>query len=147
MSLADDVRVEIYRTFTEKGRAPTSEEIAAALEVSVDEAESATRELADQRVIAFHPGTTRVWLAHPFCDGDAPFEVRSGDRRWAGICIWDSIGILALLGIDGEVTTDCPDCGEPIELSVSQGKLEGDAGLVIHYGVPASRWYEDVAYT
>ena len=146
-SITNDVRVELYRSFIKESRAPRVEEMATRLNLSSDEITDALRELDEQNVIAFRPGSEDVWLVHPFCATEAPFTVNSGSRRWDAICIWDALGILALIDADGEVLTSCPDCGDHIELVVREGAIDAPAGTVVHYGVPARKWYEDVAYT
>ena len=105
------------------------------------------RSLHDEGVIALVPGTDLIWLAHPFSAVDSAFDVRSGADRWDGICVWDALGILALLERDGTVTTACPDCGDGLTLEIQDSELSGEGDLVAHYGVPAARWYEDVGYT
>jgi hypothetical protein len=144
---ADDIRVEIYRSFIEESRAPMAVEVAGKLGLSPERVVEGFRSLHDDDVIALVPGTDLIWLAHPFSAVDSPFTVASGKDRWDGICVWDALGILALLERDGTVTTACPDCGEPLELEVKDGALVEGRGLVAHYGVPAARWYEDVGYT
>lgn len=141
------VRVEVYRSFVEDGRAPTSADIATRLRLSPDEVDASLRQLHEDDVVALVPGTNLIWLAHPFCALDAPFHVKSGERTWDGICIWDALGILAMLELDGEVSTRCPHCGERLRLEVRDGALVGQEDNVVHFGVPASRWYEDVGYT
>jgi hypothetical protein len=143
----NDVRVEIYRSFVERGSAPVPHEIAAALGLSVEDVEAALDELARDDVIVLLPGTHLVWLAHPFSAATAPFRVTSGDRSWDAICIWDALGILAVAGVDGDVTTACPDCSSPLEVSVREGEVRAPGDYLVHYGVPAARWYEDVGYT
>jgi hypothetical protein len=145
--ISDDVRVEVYRSFIEDGKAPGPEAIARKLEASVDDVLGALRELAADDVIAFRPGTEELWLAHPFCAGEAPFEVRAGTRTWDAICIWDALGILALLEADGHVFTRCPDCLEAMTVTVDGGRVVPIPGSVVHFGIPARRWYEDVGYT
>jgi hypothetical protein len=142
-----DVRVAIYRSFVDGGRPPMPVELAVQLGASLDEVEDALRALAEQDVIALIPGTSFVWLAHPFSAAAAPFRVTSGARRWDAICIWDALGILALVGADGRVETSCPDCGEPLAVEVKGSAVHGPADALAHYGVPARRWYEDVGYT
>jgi Alkylmercury lyase len=143
----NDVRVEIYRSFIEDGRAPTPAEVAARLGVATADAVASFRELHDQDVIALAPGTDLVWLAHPFSAMNAAFEVVSGRHRWDGICVWDGLGILSMLKLDGTVATACPDCGDNVTLEVRGGDLVAPEGALVHYGVPAARWYEDVGYT
>jgi hypothetical protein len=36
-------------------------------------------------------------MANPFSAVPTPFLVRSGDRSWYGNCIWDALGIPAML--------------------------------------------------
>jgi alkylmercury lyase-like protein len=142
----DSVRVEIYRSFVESGRAPMPAELATTLGHSVGEIESALTRLHDDDVIVLLPGTSHVWLAHPFSAAGAPFQVNAEDRRWDAICIWDALGILALVGSDGTVETRCPDCGDPLSLEIHDGQpIQTDH--VVHFGVPAARWYEDIGYT
>ena len=145
-AIVEPVRVEIYRSFVEDGRAPTVDGIVARIDRSVEEVERALLALDAGDVIALDPSTGALWLAHPFCATPAPFKVRSGPRAWDAICVWDALGILAVIDEDGTVETHCPDCGEAIELRVVDGRID-DAEGVVHYGVPASRWYEDIGYT
>jgi len=147
MSVTNDVRVELYRSFIEDCRAPSPEEIGERLGLPVEQVRASLRELHDQDVIALQPDTGDVWLAHPFCATEAPFRVLAGGRSWASICIWDALGILALIDEDGAVTTACPDCGDDLELRIEDGEVQGPSECVVHFGVPARRWYEDVAFT
>lgn len=144
---SDDVRVAIYRSFVETGRPPMPADLAADAGVPLAEVEGALRELAAADVIALIPGTSFVWLAHPFSAAAAPFRASAGDRTWDAICIWDALGILALVEADGSVEARCPDCNEELRVEVRGGEVAGPDGCVAHYGIPASRWYEDVGYT
>ena len=144
---SDVVRVSVYRSFVETGRPPMPVELAADLRSPLGEVEEALRELAAADVLALIPGTSFVWLAHPFSAAAAPFRVTSDDLSWDAICIWDALGILALVEVDGRVRTSCPDCGDALEVEVRDGAIADSKTYVAHYGVPASRWYEDVGYT
>jgi Alkylmercury lyase len=53
---------------------------------------------------------------------------------------------VAMLGGDGTVSTQCADCGEPMELSVQDGVLQEHEG-VAHFAVPARGWWDDIGYT
>ena len=147
MSVTNDVRVELYRSFIEDCRAPSPEEIGERLGQPVEQVRASLRELRDQDVIALEPNTHEVWLVHPFCATEAPFRVISGSRSWPSICIWDALGILAVVGADGTVTTKCPDCGDDLVLRIEEGEIRGPSDCVVHFGVPASAWYEDIAFT
>src|SRR5688500_3743362 len=101
VSLVNGVRVAVYRSFIDASRAPEPEDVADQLGCTLDDVTAALRELHEQDVIVLRPGTASIWLAHPFCDSDAPFEVAAQDQTWDAICIWDALGILSLLKSDG----------------------------------------------
>lgn len=147
MTEVDAVRVEIYRSFIEESRAPSPADLAASLNLSGSNVIDAMRVLARDDVIELMPGEDTIWLAHPFCAVQAPFQVRAAGREWHAICIWDALGILAITRSDGVVDTTCPDCGQSLQITVSDDRLEAPSDSVVHYGVPARRWYEDVAFT
>lgn len=141
------MRVAIYRSFVETGRPPMPADLAADAGVALAEVESALQGLASADVIALVPGTSFVWLAHPFSAAAAPFRVTAGNRTWDAICIWDALGILALVESDGRVDARCPDCNEELRVEVRDGEISASDAYVAHYGIPARRWYEDVGYT
>ena len=42
----------------------------------------------------------------------------------------------------------CPHCAEPIEVWTKDGKIlsRQPKGIVLHFGVPLARWFEDLLY-
>lgn len=141
------VRLHIYERFVADGRPPTAAETAEALRIVPDEAEDAYRRLEEARVIVLAPGTTNVWMANPLSAVPTRFRVVTDDgRSWWGNCVWDGLGVLAMVGADGMVDTSCPDCGAKIELRVEDGELQ-PADAVIHFAVPAARWWENIGFT
>jgi hypothetical protein len=147
MSRVNDVRVELYRSFIEEQRAPDASEMADRLGMTLDDVRSALRDLAESDVIAFVPDTEDLWLVHPFCAKPASFKVAVHERKWDAICVWDALGVLALLEFDGTVSTSCPDCAESILLEIVEGDVVAPPRSGVHFGVPASRWYEDIGFT
>ena len=97
-------------------------------------------------MIVLAPGTLDVWMANPLCAYPSQFRVETARRQRWGICAWDALGIVAMLGGDGTVHTHCPDCGEPITLAVAGGELQPAEGIA-HFGVPARRWWDNIAFT
>lgn len=142
----NDVRVEIYRHFLEAGVAPTYADVAGSLGLEPGAVLGAFRRLADDHVIVLAPGSTYIWMANPFSAIPTTFTVRAGEREWWGNCIWDAFGIAAVVGEDAEVTTVCPDCGEPLLVSIAGGRI-GHDHRVVHYSVPAARWWDDIGDT
>ena len=89
-----------------------------------------------------------VAFANPFATGPAPFRIKTERRVYHAICAWDALGVLAALHSDGTVQSACPDCYQPISVSVRHGALAtASTDSVVHFLVPAARWYEDLGYT
>lgn len=141
------VRLHIYREFIRSGKPPSVERTAEALKVSIDEAAESYRRLADRHVIVLEPGTLDIWMANPLSARPTGFRVRTEEgREYHGTCVWDSPGVLAMLGVDGSISTVCHDCDEPLTLEVRGGELE-PAPPVGHFAVPAARWWDDIGFT
>jgi hypothetical protein len=144
--LERDVRLFVYQDFLDRGEPPTVTRTAEATGISLEEAETAFRRLEAERVLVFAPGTLNIWMANPLCAFPTPFWVATARGSWWGTCIWDALGIPAMLGEDATISTSCPDCSEPFELRVADGALEPMPG-VAHFAVPARSWWENIGYT
>jgi Alkylmercury lyase len=141
-----EVRLFVYRSFLDQGEPPTVAQTAAALGSPRDEVEAAFRRLEAGHVLVFAPGTLDIWMANPLCARPTTFRVETGRGSWWGTCVWDALGIPAMLGEDATISTACPDCDEPLELRVEDGSLR-PADALAHFAVPARRWWDDIGYT
>jgi alkylmercury lyase-like protein len=144
--LDNQVRLHVYERFVADGRPPAVAETAAALGVGEDEAADAYRRLEQARVIVLAPGTLDVWMANPLSAIPTPFRAETESGSYWGNCIWDGLGVIAMLGGDGTLATSCPDCGEAMTLTVEKRALQ-PAGGVVHFAVPARRWWDNIAFT
>lgn len=144
--LEDRVRRAVYEGFILEGRAPSRAEIAAGLGLDEAEVKRTLARLSDGRVLVLQPESSEILMANPFSAVATLFLVEAGPRRWWGNCIWDGLGIPAMLRIAARVRTSCSDCGEAIELEVAGGKVEA-AEAVAHFTVPARRWWDDIVFT
>lgn len=142
-----EVRLAVYRKVVGEGMPPTAPEIASGLGVATSDVETSFRRLADGHVLVLAPGTPYIWMANPFSAIPTPFEVAVGDRRYFANCIWDALGIPACLHADARIDTYCPDCSEPLSLEIREDELAGGVEGVIHFAVPAARWWEDIGAT
>lgn len=145
MSIDADVRLAVYRFFVDHGRAPVPFEIADVVGAGQAHVEQALRRLADGHVLVLAPGTPYIWMANPLSAIPSPFSVETGGRGWFGNCIWDALGIIAMLGGTGTVTTRCPDCGDSLTVQVDDDRLVSGDG-VVHYAIPALRWWDDIGF-
>jgi hypothetical protein len=144
-SLDAHLREFIYRHFIREGRAPRLAEMAAALSSSVRKTRDALERLAQTHAFVLQE-TGELWRAAPFSAVPTAFPVRAGKRAWYGNCIWDALGIPAMLHQDARIDASCGCCNYEMLLRVEQGRLLAPKG-VIHIAVPARQWYEDIVFT
>ena len=140
------VRLEVYRFFIDQGRPPVPAEVAQTLATDQASVEDSLRRLAEAQVLVLAPGTPYIWMAQPLSAIPTPFQAEIGARRFFGNCIWDALGVVAMLGGTGTVTTWCPDCHEQMSVTVAENRLASGEG-VVHFAVPASHWWDDIGFT
>jgi alkylmercury lyase len=147
MTTDTDVRLHILNHLLSRGTPPSTAETAARLHITEADAAAAYDRLAAGRVIVFKPGTRDVLMAAPLSGLPTQHVARMADgRSHYGNCVWDALGVIAMLGTDGDLVSSCPDCDTPLELSVRGGVLQPSTA-VVHFSVPAARWWEDVVFT
>lgn len=141
------IRLAVLEHTIASGQVPTAGEVAADLDLPQKMVEEAFWKLGEAHVfVPEERDTSRLRMANPFSAVPTPFKVSARGGSYYGNCVWDALGIIALLGGEGSVETNCPDCGEPLALTVSGGKLTDAAG-VVHFSVPARLWWENIVFT
>jgi hypothetical protein len=140
------VRLAILERFAETGEAPTAADVAAAIGEYEGVVAEAYSRLADARLLVLGTGTRDIWMAHPFSAVPTGFRVETERGSSYANCVWDALGIPAMLGTDARIETTCADCGESLELRVRGGDLE-PLDWVAHFAVPAARWWDDIGHT
>ena len=146
MEAADlELRNATYRTFVELGRAPAAAEVATAIGRSEADVRDGWRRLHDAHALVLD-GAGELRMANPFSAVPTPFVVDAAGRQWYANCAWDAFGIGAALGVDSVIHSACPDCEEPIWLTVRDGQPD-DTDLVFHVLVPAVTWWQDIGFT
>ena len=139
------VRHGIYRSFAE-GRIPLSANLADKLHIPLDEVQLAYARLHEAHAIVLDPHSKEVRMALPFSAVPTPHRVIGGDRSWFANCAWDAFAIPLLINGDARVETTCADCEAPIVYRIEQGRLLDPHG-VVHFAVPAAKWWDDIAFT
>ncbi len=140
-----EIRLAVYRLFVDGGRAPVPAEIAKAVSATPAQVEAGLHRLHDAHVLVLAPGTPYVWMANPLSALPTPYTTTVDGRSFWGNCIWDALGIIAMLGGDGSVGALCPDCGDELTLEVRDRELVPSAH-VVHYAVPAAHWWDDIGF-
>jgi hypothetical protein len=138
------VRLFVYEHFLATGAAPDGAAISQRLAIPGEVVSAALRRLAELHALVLAPSTTNIWMAHPFSAVPTAYRVATADRAYWANCAWDALGIMSLAG-DGECGASCPDCGDALTMGVRDGRLHAQG--VVHYAVPARRFWENIAYT
>jgi hypothetical protein len=135
-----------YGLFVEFGRAPSLEEVAVA--AGADEATVRTgwRRLHDAHALVLDDARVELRMANPFSAIPTAYRVLVDDRWWDANCAWDAFGVCAALRADGRIETSCADCGDALRIDV-EDQLPDDPTILFHCLVPASHWWDDIAFT
>jgi hypothetical protein len=140
------LRLALYRFIVNRGYVPTISELRAALSRPEKIVRAGIQRLAQLQVIVREPRSSEILRAAPFWAVPTTFHVESGKHWWWGSCIWDALGIPVMLGRDAVISTACACCDFAMQLTFRNGRLLPSKGI-IHFAVPASRWYENIVFT
>src|SRR4051812_9981310 len=88
----ETLRLAVYRSLAETGRAPDHEALGRELDASGDDIGAGLRSLHDQRHLVLD-SSGAIALAHPFGAIDFGFSVKGARTLWWGGCVWDSFAI------------------------------------------------------
>jgi len=140
------VRCHVYGVALQRGYPPAIAEVAAALHLAPEDVRAAFERLAAGRALVLQPDSGEILMAEPFSAVPTPFVVEVAGFSCYGNCIWDALGIAAMLKQEARITTACSDCGLALQLTVAGGKVTGDSGIA-HFAVPARDWWNDIVFT
>ena len=140
------VRRYIYDQTMQVGLVPTIADIASAFSASASEVQASLQRLSDAHIVVLQKDTGEVLMAAPFSAVPTPFLAQVGGHSYFGNCIWDVLGIPAMLKQDAMIRTSCGDCGTAMTLRITQGALEPVEGLA-HFALPAAQWWANIVYT
>ena len=148
MSAIDPValRVFVYDQLVDRGAAPSVALIANHFGTAPNDTRYALAELRIGKTILVHPDTGEIWMAGPFSATETAYRVTLGDRQWWANCAWDMFGVAVIVGAAVRVDARCGDCGEPMMLECDPAAPPNGNG-VVHFLVPARRWYENIGFT
>lgn len=143
--LDQEVRRHIYDQFIKTGMAPIAAEIATALSTPLAEVQTSLQRLAGAHMLVLQKDTSEVLMANPFSAVPTAFLAEAGERLYFGNCIWDVMGIPAMLHQDAVIRASCGDCGTAMILRITNGSLEPAEG-VAHFAIPAAHWWDDIVF-
>jgi hypothetical protein len=139
--------VYVYDQVLARGTPPTSLEIADHFGATQEDALHALREMDVGKTLLPNPHTGEIWMAGPFSAAPTPYEVSAEGVQWWANCAWDMLGIPVVAGRPVHIVASCTDCGERMVFDVDPIQPALDVEGVVHFLVPARRWYEDIGFT
>jgi Alkylmercury lyase len=140
-----EVRRLVYDGAIHRCAIPTKSDLVAAAGASAKAVERALQALGDAHMLVLQRDSGEVLMANPFSAVPTPFVVSIGSRSWYGNCIWDSMGIAAMLGADASLDASCGCCGTAMKLAIPNGCRDEDE-RVAHFAVPAAHWWDDIVF-
>jgi hypothetical protein len=120
-------------------------DIAMALGWSPDHARMVLREVVGMGLpLWLHPGTDLIASFAPFASLPTLYRISvNGSRHGYAQCGLESLAVSWLFpGQEVRIDSLCPDCGEPIHISMRDGEplsIEPDS-VTAHINLPVSRW-------
>jgi Alkylmercury lyase len=142
------VRVFTYDRLMTGGEMPSAAEVAGGLGIDLEEVRASFRRMKESHILVLQEGDREILMANPFSAVPTPFLVNAGPHSWWGNCIWDAMGIAAMVKGDARIGTGCGDCNDAMVLIVENGALRSESGDgVIHFSIPAKRWWDNIKFT
>lgn len=147
------VRWWVYQHFRESGRPPPLSRLARLSDATSDDTAASLARLHDEHALVLSQDGRRILMAHPFASDDSGTTFIPDARteqvpmeRYSVNCPWDGLALAGLLGVDGDVRTSDAWSGDPLRLEVQAGRLRAST-TVLHFLVPAARFWDDIGFT
>ena len=140
-----DVRQQVYDYVMREGLPPTIAETSSALARSSDQVRASFQRLAGGHILVLQKGGGEILMANPFSAVATPFLVKAGSGSYYGNCIWDAMGISAMLKQDATIEASCGCCSTAMNLKITNGSLEEARGIA-HFAIPAAHWWDDIVF-
>jgi hypothetical protein len=131
-----EVRYHVYDSVMKTGKIPTVTESASLLSCPSDEVQASFVRLADAHILVLQKGNGEILMANPFSAVPTPFIVKLGAKSYYANCIWDAMGISAILNQDAKIVASCGCCGTAMNITIKDGMPEKASGIA-HFAVPA----------
>lgn len=146
------VRAFIYARFGRSGQAPSRTELAQELGVDPEWIDQRLAQLAEHRMVVLDD-QGEIARALPFSARPTRHRVVTNSTTYYGNCAWDAFALASLLGPSATMDLRCGCCDEPIDstdnvLSMAEHRAgTAPAKPLVHFTVPAARWWDDLTFT
>jgi len=140
------VRQHVYAVTMAVGSPPTIAELCLATALPDAEVRASLERLAASHVLVLQPHSGEILMAAPYSAVPTAFVVEAPGYRAFANCVWDALGICTMLNETAVIRTACGCCGEGMSLTVGANSPPDGEGIV-HFAIPALRWWEDIVFT
>jgi hypothetical protein len=138
------VRRYIYEYFVKHRQAPPILQCAQDLSSDVSHIQAAYRRLAEGKALVLQ-NNGEILMAEPFSAVPTAFYVEVSTNAWWGNCMWDALGIPAMLKQDARIVTACGCCNDAMTVDIHNGELFNVSG-VVHFAIPPKDWWKNVVF-
>jgi len=128
-----------------KGAIPSKSALASEVGVPISDVAGALARLADAHMLVLQRDGGEILMANPFSAVPTPYAVTVGEHSWFGNCIWDAMGIAAMLRSNATIDASCACCGTAMKLDVPDECGDADT-RVAHFAVPAAHFWDDIVF-
>ena len=147
-TLDRQIRIHIYDRLITSGKIPMSADIASSLNLTPNELHASFRRMKEAHVLVLQEQEREILMASPFSAVPTPFIVQTPTHSWWGNCIWDAMGIAAMVKQDARITTTCGDCNDLMVLLIENNSIRLEQGEgITHFSVPARKWWDNIKFT
>jgi hypothetical protein len=140
-----EVRRYVYEATIASGAVPSSAAVADAVGAGADQVRASFERLAEARVLVLQRETREILMAMPFSAVPTSFVTTVGRTNYFANCAWDALGIPVMLQSDGRVVTTCGCCSSGLTIQIASAEPKGDG--VVHFAVPARRFWDNIVFT
>lgn len=141
------LRTFVYDHIIVGGTVPTSAEIGAHFDLGAPAVHERLSSLRIGKTILVHPATREIWMAGPFSAAPSQYKLSDGTTTWYANCAWDMLGVAMLVNRPMIAETHCTDCGERVAVECDPEHPPSECQAIVHFLVPARRWYDDIGFT
>lgn len=136
------VHHQIMKSFVDRGFASTTGELAATLKIDRLRIEASLRRLHEGHGVVLHPGSTEVWIAHPFSSSPSGVFVRDGERGWWAPCLWCGMGIATLAAPGATLTARYGGEDDSVRIDLR----DPTSPIVVHFATPPREAWNNVLH-
>jgi hypothetical protein len=139
------VHHRVLVSFVERGHPPDIEELARGLGLADAEVAASLARLHAGHGLVLHPGTSAIWLAHPFSASPAAVWVALRERGWWAPCLWCGLGVATLAAPEATLHARLGGEHESVRIALARGEPRVD-GLQVHFPTPPRDAWNNVLH-